>query len=152
MSGNRPALNPYITVKNTAEAIAFYERAFAAKETAGRLTDSTGRVMHAELTIGDSIIMLADEMPEFGNASPETLGGTPVVLNLNVEDADAVAKAAEGAGAEVLFPVADQFYGYRSGRLKDPFGHIWVLSQLLEELSDEEMQRRANELFGGTNK
>ncbi|MGH1361970.1 MAG: VOC family protein [Calditrichia bacterium] len=151
MSRNRPALNPYITVKNTAEAIAFYEKAFAAKETAGRMTDSAGRVMHAELTIGDSVIMLADEMPEFGNTSPETLGGTPVVLNLNVEDADAVAKTAEEAGAEVLFPVADQFYGYRSGRLKDPFGHIWVLSQLLEELSDEEMQRRANELFGGTN-
>ncbi len=91
--------------------------------------------MHAEITIHGTAVMLADEMPDFGTTSPITLGGSPVVLNLQVEDAAGIGKQAEEAGAEVLAPVADQFYGYRSGRFRDPFGHIWVLSQRLEELS-----------------
>lgn len=143
-------VNPYLTVSNTAEAIAFYKKAFNAVEVStAHLTDPAGRVMHAEIAIHGTSVMLADEMPDFGTTSPTTLGGSPVVLNLQVEDAAGVGMQAEESGAEVLAPVADQFYGYRSGRFRDPFGHIWVISQRLEELSDEEMQRRANELFGG---
>lgn len=140
-------VHPYLSVSNAKEAIEFYCKAFGAAEIGPRLTDPEGNVVHAEIQIGGSKVMLADENPEFGNTSPKSLGATTVRLNLEVDDADAVANQATEAGASVLIPVADQFYGYRSGRLADPYGHEWILSQKLEDLSQEGMQQRMNEMF-----
>ena len=134
-------LTPYIIVKGAPAAIDFYKKAFDAEETM-RLTDSTGRIGHAELTIGGALVMLADEHPEFGAIGPASLGGTPVKLHLTVSDADAVAARAVEAGATLLRPVQDQFHGNRSGTIGDPFGHQWFISQETEQLSAEEMQAR----------
>lgn len=140
-------INPYLSVSNCAEAIEFYGKAFGAVISGPQLTDPAGNIVHAEIQIGQSSVMLADENPDFGNLSPKALGGTCVRLNIEVDDADAIAKQAAEAGATVLIPIADQFYGYRSGRLADPFGHEWILSQKLEDLSQDEMQARMNEMF-----
>lgn len=145
----RPSLVPSLSVRGAAQAIAFYEEAFGAREVGPRITTPDGKIAHTELRIGDAVFALSDEDPANGNVAPETLGGSTVRLEIAVDDADRVAERARSSGAEVVIPVADQFYGYRSGRLLDPFGHLWVLSELLEELSQEEMQRRADALFGG---
>lgn len=137
----------YLSVRNAEDAIAFYKTAFGAEHIGPTLRDPSGNIIHTEIQIGESVVMMADENPDFGNISPETLGDTPVRFSLEVDDADAVADRAVEAGAEIVIPVDDQFYGYRSGRLKDPFGHIWILSQKLEDLSEEEMQKRCDELF-----
>lgn len=129
------------------QAIDFYKRAFDATESMF-MTDTDGRLMHAEFRIGDSTVMLGEERPEWHNHSPGSLGGSPVVLNIYVEDVDAVAKKAVDAGAQILFPVEDQFYGDRSGRIRDPFGHVWIISTRKEDLSVEEVERRAAEIFG----
>lgn len=134
-------LTPYLTVRDAARAIEFYKQAFAAKEL-GRLKDPSGKIVHAEIRIGDSPVMLAEESPEWGNHSPQSLGGTTVTIHLYVEDVDAVAARAVAAGAKVLIPVADQFYGDRSGRLADPFGHVWVIATHKEDVSPQEMQKR----------
>ena len=134
-------------VSNAEWAITFYEQAFGAMHTGPTLRDLSGNIIRTEIQIGESTIMIANENPDFGNVSPQTLDDTPVRFSLEIEDADTVAAQAVEAGAEVVISVEDQFYGYRSGRLKDPFGHLWILSQKLEDLSEEEMQKHCNELF-----
>ena len=143
------SVTPALSVRDAVAAIDFYKKVFGAVELPGRLTDPTGKILHVELQIGDSLIHLTDELPEFGNLSPESLGGSPVRIALYVEDVDALADRAVAAGAKVLIPVADQFYGDRSGRLLDPFGHLWIVSTHIEDMSPEEIQKRAAALFGG---
>lgn len=137
-------LTPYITVKDAAAAIAFYKAAFDAEELF-RLTEPSGKVGHAELRIGTAVLMLSDEYPDFGAMSPPSVGGTPVKLHLNVADADAVVAKAVAAGSTLLRPVADQFYGERSGMIADPFGHTWFVATTTEVITPAEMQRRWNE-------
>ena len=134
-------VTPYLIIKDAASAIEFYEKAFGAREVM-RLADPTGRVGHAELAIGDSRIMLADEFPEMGARGPQSLGGTSVSLCLYVEDVDARASQAVAAGAREVRPVKDQFYGDRSGTFADPFGHVWTISTHKEDVSPEEIDRR----------
>jgi len=136
---------PYLTVQNAAQAIEFYKKAFGATEIM-RLTEPGGRIGHAEIEIGGSRIMLADESPDYGSVAPPTLGGSPVKINLEVSDVDAVARQARAAGAKVVRPVEDQFYGHRSGQFADPFGYTWIISTEIESVSHEEMQRRFESL------
>jgi PhnB protein len=138
---------PYLIIKNAARAIDFYKKAFGATERM-RMADPTGKVMHAEIQIGDSRIMIADEFPEMGARSPESLGGSPVSIFLYVEDVDALAKQATSAGAKVLMPVQDQFWGDRYGKLTDPFGHVWDIATHKEDVAPEEMHKRAAAAFG----
>jgi PhnB protein len=145
----RPALTVYLTVNDTAAAIAFYKEAFDAVEQM-RMTEPNGRVGHAEISIGEVRISLADEHPEIGVRSPSTLGGTPVSLMLRVPDVDATFAQAVAAGATVERPVEDAFYGERSGWLFDPFGHKWSISTPIEEVSREEMQRRVGDSYDVT--
>jgi PhnB protein len=137
-------LTTYISVRNAQEAIAFYKKAFGAEELY-RMPMPDGRVGHAELQIGDSRLMLADEMPEMPDIvarSPKGLGGTTFGINLYVADVDAQFKQAVASGAIVKRPVKDQFYGDRSGTLEDPFGHVWTLATHVEDVSPEELDRR----------
>ncbi len=136
---------PMLAIRDAAQAIEFYQSAFGAIEIM-RLIDPTGAIAHAEIQIGDSIIMIAEENPDF-NASPQTLGGSPVILSLYVEDVDRLVKRAIDAGAQVIYPVADQFYGDRSGRIVDPFGHLWIVSTHIEDVPLEEMKRRFDIMF-----
>jgi PhnB protein len=131
----------YLIVDGAAAAIAFYKKAFGAKE-AGRFLNPDGKIGHADLTIGGGHIMLADASPEMGQRSPKAFGGSPVSLCIYVEDVDKVVAQAAAAGAKVIRPVADQFYGDRSGGLTDPFGHIWYVMTHVEDVSHEEMQKR----------
>jgi PhnB protein len=133
---------PYLIVKDASQAIEFYKKAFGATEVM-RFKQPDGRVGHAEIKIGDSYIMLADEFPEMGARSPQSLGGLPVSILLYVEDVDALAKQAIGAGAKVVRPVKDQFYGDRSGSFEDPSGHQWHIATHVEDVPMEEMQKRA---------
>jgi PhnB protein len=133
---------PYLIVNGAASAIEFYKKAFKATEVM-RFAQPDGKVGHAEILIGDSRIMLADEYPEMGHRSPQSFGGSPVSIHLYVEDVDALASQAVSAGAKVKQPVKDQFYGDRSGTFEDPFGHVWHISTRKEDLSLEEMQKRA---------
>jgi PhnB protein len=135
-----------LVVRDAKAAIDFYRTVFGAKHRYS-LTMPDGGIAHAEFKIGDSLLMIADERPEWGNKGPETLGGSPVTLNVMVEDPDATVAAAEKAGAKVVFPVADQFYGFRSGRFQDPYGHLWIVSKVLEELSPKKMQRRMDAMM-----
>ncbi len=146
------SLTAYISVKGALEAIEFYKNAFGAKET-GRLTMPDGSIGHAELEIGDSKIMLAEENEQWGNLSPQTIGGTPVSLCIYVEDVDAVFARAIQAGATVTgeMVVKDQFYGDRTGGITDPFGHKWSIMTHIEDVSFEEMQKRMNAMFQATN-
>jgi PhnB protein len=138
-------LTPYLAVKDAGRAIAFYAEAFGATEIF-RLTEPGGtRIGHAELQIGDSRFMLSDEYPDFGALSPASIGGTPLTLHLYVPDADAVVARAARAGATVLRPVQDQFYGDRSGMILDPFGHKWNVATAKHQVAPEEMQRRWDE-------
>ncbi len=133
---------PYLCVRGGAAAITFYAQAFGAMETM-RLTEPTGgRIGHAELRIGEALIMLADEYPEMNILSPQTLGGSPVTIHLYVDDVDALFTRAVAAGAIVVRPVADQFYGDRAGRLSDPFGHQWVFATHKEDVPTAELERR----------
>jgi PhnB protein len=141
-------LTPYINVKDARKAIEFYKNAFGAKEIE-RFSMPDGSIGHAVIEIGDSRIMIADENIEWGNKSPQTLGGTPVCLCLYVKDVDTVFNSALKAGAKVTgdMVVKDQFYGDRSGTLTDPFGHQWSILTHIEDVSPEETQRRLNEMF-----
>ena len=143
-------LTPRLVVKGAAEAIDFYVAALGAK-VLERFEDPNldGLVVHAALQIGEHVMSLAGEHREWGNHAPPSLGGSPVLLHLDVADADAVGASMEAHGAEVVIPIADQFYGKREGRLRDPFGHLWVVSHPLEKLSDEEIERRMLEFNGG---
>jgi len=134
-------VTPYLCCKDAAAAIEFYKKAFGATEVM-RMEDK-GKVGHAELQIGDSRVMLADEFPEIGFLSPATVGGSPVMIHLYVEDVDTTANRAVAAGAKVTRPVADQFYGDRGGQFQDPFGHKWYVSTHKEDLSPEEIGKRA---------
>lgn len=138
-------VTPHLGVRDAAAAIDFYERAFGARDL-GRLHMADGTIAHAAIEIGGGIVMLADENPEWGNDSPSSLGGTSVRLHVYVEDVDATFARAIQAGAVEKFPVADQFYGDRSGRLQDPFGHQWIVATRREDLSMEEIQRRFDEI------
>jgi len=137
---------PYLAIKNAAKALEFYKKAFGATETY-RLMLPDGRVGHAEIRLGDSIVMLSDEFPEFGGKAPEALGGSPVSIHLYVEDVDAFFKRAVTAGARELKPVMDQFYGDRSGQLEDPFGHLWWVATHKEDVAPEEMHQRVQAMF-----
>jgi PhnB protein len=136
------SVTPYLIVTGAASAIEFYKHAFGAKEVM-RIPHPDGRVGHAELQMGDSRVMLADEFPEMGARSPMSLGGTPVHILLYVNDVDAVTSRAVAAGAKMLRPVKDQFYGDRTGTLSDPFGHQWTVATHKEDVSPEEMKKRA---------
>jgi PhnB protein len=142
------AVTPYLTVKGAAEAIDFYKKAFGAEEIM-RMPMPGGRIAHAEIKIGGSVIMLSDESEEWKAFSPQTVGDTSVSLMLYVPDVDATVKRAVDAGATLTMPVADQFYGDRSGGLKDPFGHKWHVATHVEDVPPDEMKRRADKLFGG---
>jgi PhnB protein len=133
---------PYLIVKDAARAIEFYKKAFGATELM-RMPGPGGKIGHAEIKIGDSPIMLADEVPGMGFRSPESLGGSPISILLYVEDVDVVFSEALAAGAKVQRPVADQFYGDRTGGVTDPFGHVWYIATHKEDVSPEEMKKRA---------
>jgi PhnB protein len=139
----------YLTVKDAARAIDFYREAFGAVE-AYRLTEPGGRLGHAEITIGNTRLMLADEYPDFGALSPQTIGGSPVKLHVQVPDADAAIARAVAAGATILRPAKNEFYGFRSGMVADPFGFSWLLATQIEEVSPEEMQKRWSAIFETT--
>jgi PhnB protein len=136
------SVTPYLAVDGAAAAIAFYKAAFGATEVM-RMPAPGGKVGHAEIEIGGSRVMLADEYPDMGFRSPKAYGGTPVGLHLYVADVDAVARQAVAAGAKELRPVKDQFYGDRTGSFEDPFGHIWHIATRKEDLSEGELKRRA---------
>jgi len=142
-----PTLTPYLIIRNAAAAIEFYQVAFGATERM-RMGAPGGAIGHAELLIGGSLVMLADEMPGMGYSSPEAVGGTPVSLMLYVGDVDAVVERAVAAGATLSRPVADQFYGDRSGTVIDPFGHVWTIATHIEDVPPDEMRRRAAALAG----
>lgn len=137
---------PYLIVKKAAEAIEFYKRAFGATELM-RLVAPGGAVGHAEIKIGNSAIMLADEGPDERFRGPQSLGGSAVSIMLYVEDVDARFSQATAAGAKVIQAVKDQFYGDRSGTLEDPFGHVWTIATHTEDLSPSEINRRAEAFF-----
>jgi PhnB protein len=143
-----PQVSPYLCVDGAAEAIDFYTKVFDATERA-RMPAPEGKIGHAELKIGDSVLMLSDEYPEMGIRSPKAIGGTPVTISVYVEDVDAVYDRALKAGAKSLRPVEDEFYGDRQGQFEDPFGHRWSVATHVEDVSPEEMSRRAAEAMGG---
>jgi PhnB protein len=138
-------LIPYLICRDASAAIAFYTKAFGAKEYV-RMPAPDGRIMHAEMKIGDSVLMLADEAPEMGASSPHTVGGTPVGLCLYIADVDVVVPRAIDAGAKVERPLKTQFYGDRSATLIDPFGHKWTIATHVEDVTPEEMDRRMKEM------
>jgi len=135
------SVTPYLIVQGGESAIAFYRKALGASEVM-RIADA-GKVRHAELQIGDSRIMLADEHPELGAVSPKTISGSPISIHLYVENVDAVVDRAVAAGAKLIRPVADQFYGDRTGGIEDPFGHRWFIATHKEDLSMDEIRKRA---------
>jgi uncharacterized glyoxalase superfamily protein PhnB len=137
-------ITPFMTVRDAARAIEFYKQAFGAKEK-GVMKGPEGKVMHAELVIGDSIIMLADEFPEFGSLSPQSTGGSGTGLHIYIEDVDSAFDRAVKAGATVEMPVADMFWGDRYGKLRDPFGHKWSIGTHKADLSMEEMKKGMEE-------
>lgn len=136
----------YLRVDDAARAIEFYTQAFGAKEKF-RLSEPSGRIGHAELDFGCTTVMVSDEFPEYGIPGPKTVGGTGLGIHLHVDDADETIQAAVDAGAEVIRPAADHFYGERSGTIRDPFGHEWLIGSSIEEVSPEEMQRRYTEMM-----
>ncbi len=139
-----PRVTPYLCVDGAAAAIDFYVSVLGATERM-RMPAPDGKIGHAELQLGDSIIMLADEYPDMGFRSPKAVGGTPVTLHVYVEDADEVVSRALGQGATELQAVKDQFYGDRTGQIEDPFGHRWNIATHVEDVPPEEMEKRAKE-------
>jgi uncharacterized glyoxalase superfamily protein PhnB len=139
-------VTPHLILNDAKKAIAFYKNAFGAEEL-HVMPDPTGKIMHAEIQIGDSRVMLAEEYPEYGIKSAKTLGGSPVTVSLYVENADKVFKAAVDAGATATMPVADMFWGDRYGKLTDPFGHHWAIMTHVKDVSPEEMAKAAAEAF-----
>lgn len=140
---------PYLVVHDAAKALDFYKRAFDAKETV-RMAGPQGKIAHAELQIGDSMIMLADELPQMEARSPQSLGGTTTGIFLYVKDVDAACKQAVGAGAKVTMPVADMFWGDRYGKVTDPFGHSWSIATHVEDVAPEEMKTRMQDAVKAT--
>jgi PhnB protein len=140
------SVTPYLIVKDAAGAIDYYKKVFGAQELF-RLSGPDGKLGHAELKIGDSVVMLADEHPGMGALSPQTIGGSPVRMMVYVDNVDEVVPRAVAAGAKILRPVADQFYGDRAGGIEDPYGHHWHVATHKEDVPPEEMKRRAAALF-----
>jgi PhnB protein len=140
-------VTPYLICRNAAAAIDFYKRAFGAEELFRIGNDEV--VGHAELKLGNAIIMLADEHPSMGAVGPETIGGSPVSLMIYVENVDEFTEKAIAEGLQVLKPVQDQFYGDRSGQFKDPFGHLWAFATHIEDVSPAELNARAAAMYGG---
>ena len=140
-------ITPYLQVMNTGKAIAWYEQVFCAKEVRAPLVAPDGTCMNAEIEIEGTRLMLADETPKVGSSSPATLGGTSVVLDLHVADADSVFQRAVDAGAKEIYPLADQFYGDRAGRVRDPFGHHWIIATRLREVPEAEMVAAFKAMF-----
>ncbi|MGH2767556.1 MAG: VOC family protein [Actinomycetota bacterium] len=143
-----PEVSPYLCIDGAGAAIEFYRKVFGAAERM-RMPAPGGKIGHAELQIGGSVIMLSDEYPEMGMRGPKSIGGTPVTMSLYVEDVDATFDLAVEAGAKALRPVEDQFYGDRSGQFEDPFGHRWSVATHIEDVPPEEMAMRAAEAMGG---
>lgn len=141
-------VTPHLICANAAAAIEFYKKAFNATETS-RLPGPGGRLMHASLRIGDSAVMLVDEMPEHGALSPKSLKGSPVAIHLYVEDADAAAARAVAAGAKLTMPVTDMFWGDRYGQLEDPFGHRWSIATHVRDVTPAEMQQAMQAMCSG---
>ena len=141
------SVTPYMSLRGAKSALDFYARAFGA-ELVLKLDMPDGKIAHAEIRIGDSILMLSEENPQWGSSSPQLLGGSPVHLMIYVQDADAAFARALAAGAEQVRPVENQFYGDRSGTLKDPFGYQWTLATHIEDVSTEEAQRRMAAMTG----
>ena len=139
-------VTPSLVIAGAAKAIEFYKKAFGAVEKS-RFPAPNGTLMHAEIRIGDSIIMMGDEMPEQGGRGPKSLGGSPVTLFIYQDNVDAAWKRAVNAGAKVVMPLSDQFWGDRGGCLEDPFGHNWWLCQHIKDMSPEEMQQAAEAFY-----
>jgi len=144
---NMHTVTPHLVCAGAADAIEFYKKAFNAVE-AGRLPGPQGKLMHALIRIEGSAVMLVDEMPEWGSFGPKSLKGTPVTIHLYVEDVDAVVARALAAGAKIIMPVADMFWGDRYGKLEDPFGHHWSVATHLRDVSQEEMQQAMQKMGG----
>jgi PhnB protein len=143
-----PRVTPYLSVDGAADAIDFYRDVLGATER-GRMAGPDGKIGHAELTIGDSVIMLSDAVPEMGAPTPKELGGSAVTVMLYVEDVDDVFGRAIQRGAKEISPVQDQFYGDRSGQFEDPFGHRWNIATHVEDVPPDEMEKRAAQAMGG---
>ena len=143
-----PRVTPYLIVDDGAAAIGFYTSVLGASERM-RMAGPDGKVGHAELNVGDSVIMLADEHPEMNAVGPKTVGGTPVSIHVYVADSDSVFERAIEAGAKSLAPMEDKFYGDRSGSFEDPFGHHWNVATHVEDVPEEEMAKRAEEAMAG---
>lgn len=139
-------LFPYLRVKNAGKAIEFYTRAFGVTEKY-RLTEPSGRIGHCELDFGGTIVMLSEEYPELGFVGPQTIGRTSMSIHLHVDDCDAAIRRAVSEGAELIREPSDAFYGERSGTVRDPFGHEWMIGHSIEEVTPEEMQRRYDALM-----
>jgi uncharacterized glyoxalase superfamily protein PhnB len=142
------SVTPHLVCAGAAKAIDFYKQAFGATELA-RLPGPQGKIMHAAVRIGDSTVMLTDEMPEWGSLGPKALKGSPVTIHLYVPDADAFVARAAKAGAKVTMPVAEQFWGDRYGRIEDPFGHHWSVATHVRDVSGEEMQQAMQKMAAG---
>ncbi len=142
-----PQVIPYLTVDGASAAIDFYVKVFGAKERM-RMEAPGGKIGHAEIEIGRGLVMLSDEFPDMGTKSPGTVGGTPVTVMAYVEDVDATFRRALDGGATEVRPVENQFYGDRSGLFEDPFGHLWYVATHVEDVSEEEMAKRAAEAMG----
>ena len=143
------SVTPYLSIKGAAKAIDYYKQVFGATELF-RMAAPDGKIGHAEIKIGNSPIMLADEFPEMEFVSPQTLGGSPIGLMIYVDDVDTMFNQAISAGATQVKPLQDQFYGDRSGTLKDPFGHVWTVATHVEDVAPEELQKRAAAAHGGS--
>jgi len=141
------SITPYLVISGAAKAIDWYKQAFGAQQTLRMEDPTTGKIGHAELKIGDSYIMLADEYPDMGYRSPKTLGGAGISLLLYVKDVDGTVKQAVDAGAKLERPLQDQFYGDRTGTLQDPFAHVWTIATHIEDVSPEEMLERSKKAF-----
>ena len=145
------SVTPYLTVDDAKGAIEFYKRAFGATER-GVMPVPDGRIAHAELTIGDALVMLCDKLPEFVGRTPNELGGTAVSIFLYVEDVDAVVRRAEAAGATVITEPDDQIWGDRLGQVEDPFGHLWQIATHVEDVKPEELEARTRAVFAGVSR
>ncbi|HTE17105.1 MAG TPA: VOC family protein [Armatimonadota bacterium] len=142
MTATATTLIPHLSCRNAAEAVSFYQKAFGA-ESVALLQTPEGKVMHGALSINGAMLYLVDEFPEFGGHSPQSLGGSPVTLHLQVPDCDAVFQRAVEAGCEVRMPLADQFWGDRYGQVADPYGHTWSIATTVRQVSPEELQQVA---------